>query len=36
MTGWTLFFVLVGVAYAATWPFKIEDAIERPARKRKA
>lgn len=30
MTGWTLFFVLVGVAYAATWPFKIEDAIERP------
>lgn len=25
---WNLFFILVGVAYAATWPFKVVDIIE--------
>ena len=25
---WELFFMIVGVAYAATWPFKIVDFIE--------
>lgn len=25
---WSLFFVVLGVAYAATWPFKIVDLIE--------
>lgn len=26
---WNLFFMIVGVAYAATWVFKIVDLIER-------
>lgn len=25
---WNLFFMIVGVAYAATWPLKIVDLIE--------
>lgn len=25
---WNLFFVILGVAYAATWPFKVIDLIE--------
>ena len=25
---WNLFFMILGVAYAATWPFKIVDFIE--------
>lgn len=28
MMDWNLFFILVGVAYACTWPFKIVDMIE--------
>ncbi len=26
---WNLFFMILGVAYAATWVFKIVDLIER-------
>lgn len=25
---WNLFFVILGVAYGATWPFKVIDLIE--------
>ena len=25
---WNLFFMILGVAYAATWPLKIVDLIE--------
>ena len=32
MTGWTLFFILVGVTYMTTQLFRVIDAIERPAR----
>lgn len=28
MTGWTLFFVTVGVAHAVTWLFRAVDLIE--------
>lgn len=33
MTGWTFFFILLGVAFATTQLFRIIDAIERPARR---
>ena len=32
MTGWTLFFILVGVIYLTAQLFRVIDAIERPAR----
>lgn len=32
MTGWTFFFVLVGVVFLTTQVFRVIDAIERPAR----
>lgn len=32
MTGWSFFFVLIGVAFLAAQLFRIVDAIERPAR----
>ena len=31
MTGWTLFFILVGVTYLTAQLFRVIDAIERPA-----
>ena len=33
MTGWTLFFILVGVVYLTAQLFRVIDAIERPARR---
>lgn len=33
MTGWSFFFVLVGVAFLAAQVFRVVDAIERPARR---
>lgn len=33
MTGWTFFFILVGVTSLTSQLFRIVDAIERPARK---
>ena len=30
---WSLVFMILGVAYAATWPFKIVDFIERRGRR---
>nr|WP_325296754.1 hypothetical protein [uncultured Dysosmobacter sp.] len=33
MTGWSFFFVLVGVAFLAAQLFRLVDAIERPARR---
>lgn len=33
MTGWTLFFILVGVAFLTAQLFRIIDAIERPAKR---
>ncbi|WP_298030745.1 hypothetical protein [uncultured Dysosmobacter sp.] len=33
MTGWTLFFMLVGVAFLTAQLFRIVEAIERPARR---
>ena len=35
MTGWTFFFMLVGVAVLTAQLFRIVDAIERPARRRR-
>lgn len=32
MTGWTMFFILVGVVYITAQLFRVIDAIERPAR----
>ena len=32
MTGWTMFFILVGVTYLTAQLFRVIDAIERPAR----
>lgn len=34
MTGWTLFFTLVGVAYLLAQFFRLLELIERPARSR--
>ena len=33
MTGWTLFFILVGVVYLTAQLFRVIVAIERPARR---
>lgn len=33
MTGWTLFFILVGVSFLTHQFFRIIDAIERPSRR---
>ena len=33
MTGWTFFFVLVGVVFLTAQLFRIIDAIERPAQR---
>jgi len=33
MTGWTLFFTLVGVAFLTAQLFRLIDLIERPARR---
>ncbi len=30
MTGWTFFFILVGIVFLTTQLFRIIDAIERP------
>lgn len=35
MTGWALFFVVVGVTYTTAQLFRVIDWIERPARRRK-
>lgn len=32
MTGWTFFFILVGVVFLTSQVFRIIDVIERPAR----
>ena len=32
MTGWTFFFILVGVVFLTAQLFRVIDAIERPAR----
>lgn len=29
MSGTALFFMVLGVAYAATWPFRLIDLLER-------
>ena len=34
MTGWSLFFIVLGVAFLTAQLFRIIDAIERPARRR--
>ena len=36
MTGWTLFFILVGVAFLTTQLFRVIDAIEQPRSRRSA
>jgi hypothetical protein len=33
MTGWTYFFIVLGVAFMTMQLFRIIDAIERPARR---
>lgn len=33
MTGWSFFFVVVGVAFLAAQVFRLVDAIERPAQR---
>ena len=33
MTGWSFFFVLVGVSFLTSQVFRLVDAIERPARR---
>jgi len=33
MTGWTLFFVLVGIAFVTAQLFRLIDLIERPSRR---
>lgn len=33
MTGWTLFFIIIGVAVLTAQLFRIIDAIERPSRR---
>lgn len=32
MTGWSFFFIFVGVAFLSAQVFRLVDAIERPAR----
>ena len=34
MTGWTLFFIVIGVAVLTAQLFRLIDAIERPRRPR--
>lgn len=34
MTGWTFFFMLLGVVFLTAQIFRLIDAIERPARRR--
>jgi hypothetical protein len=33
MSGWTFFFILVGVAFLTAQLFRVIDVIERPARR---
>lgn len=33
MTGWTFFFILVGVVFLTAQLFRVIDAIEQPARR---
>ena len=33
MSGWTFFFILMGVAFLTSQLFRVIDAIERPARR---
>ena len=33
MSGWTFFFVLVGIVFLTAQLFRVIDAIERPARR---
>lgn len=33
MTGWTFFFILVGIVFMTSQLFRVIDAIERPARR---
>lgn len=35
MTGWSLFFVVLGVGYGVGKVFQFVDMIERPARRRR-
>ena len=34
MSGWTFFFILVGMVFLTSQLFRVIDAIERPARRR--
>lgn len=36
MTGWTLFFTIVGIAFLTAQLFRLIDLIERPSRRRAA
>jgi len=33
MTGWSLFFIVLGVAFLTAQLFRVIDALERPARR---
>lgn len=33
MTGWTFFFILVGIVFVTSQLFRVIDVIERPARR---
>ena len=33
MTGWTFFFILVGIVFVTSQLFRVIDAIERPSRR---
>ncbi len=35
MTGWTYFFELIGVVFLTAQFFRVVDAVERPARRRR-
>ena len=35
MTGWTLFFVVVGIVFVTAQVFRVLDAIEQPARRQR-
>jgi hypothetical protein len=34
MTGWTIFFITIGVAFMTAQVFRILDAIDRPTKRR--
>ena len=35
MTGWTLFFVVVGIVFVTTQVFRVLDVIEQPTRRQR-